>query len=90
MWNWHGKEYIGAVHGVGKFFYKIIAYFNLIYCTLTMGTKAGIAAILLQFRNLAEPYLDDLFQTMEWLAKVAFENGNYPSSLQSNGDDLVQ
>ncbi|RGB27872.1 hypothetical protein C1646_768545 [Rhizophagus diaphanus] len=51
---------------------------------------AGIVAILLQFKNLAEPYLNDLFQTMEWLAKNAFENGNYPSSLSNRGDHLVQ
>ncbi|CAG8625963.1 10417_t:CDS:2 [Funneliformis mosseae] len=67
LWSWHGKEYLGAVHGV-----------------------AGIVAILLQFKNLAEPYLDDLFQTMEWLVKLAFKNGNYPLSLQSTHDDLVQ
>ncbi|RIA99278.1 hypothetical protein C1645_811767 [Glomus cerebriforme] len=67
MWTWHGKEYLGAVHGV-----------------------AGIIAILLQFKNLAEPYLDELFQTMEWLANVAFENGNYPSSLSKREDHLVQ
>jgi hypothetical protein len=24
MWNWHGEEYLGAVHGVGKFYYRDI------------------------------------------------------------------
>ncbi|GES86078.1 lanC-like protein 2 [Rhizophagus clarus] len=67
MWNWKGKKYLGAVHGI-----------------------AGIITILLQFKNLAEPYLNDLFQTMEWLTRNAFENGNYPSSLSSSGDHLVQ
>ncbi|CAJ0902428.1 14646_t:CDS:2 [Entrophospora sp. SA101] len=67
MWSWHGKRYLGAVHGV-----------------------AGILAILLEFKDLAEQHLDDLFKTLEWLTRqVSKKNGNYFISVESNRDDLV-
>nr|CAG8553883.1 10031_t:CDS:10 [Entrophospora candida] len=60
--NWHGKRYLGAVHGV-----------------------AGILAILLEFKDLAEQHLDDLFKTLEWLTRqVSKKNGNYLISVESN------
>ncbi|CAG8636210.1 9975_t:CDS:2 [Dentiscutata heterogama] len=51
---------------------------------------AGIISIILQCGELAHPYLDELFQTTEWLAGLVQSNENYPARIQSTHDDLIQ
>ncbi|CAG8796857.1 20051_t:CDS:2 [Cetraspora pellucida] len=51
---------------------------------------AGIITIILQCGELAIPYLDELFQTIEWLIGIVQMNQNYPARIQSTHDDLIQ
>ncbi|RUS21631.1 hypothetical protein BC938DRAFT_475372, partial [Jimgerdemannia flammicorona] len=51
---------------------------------------AGIVTILLQFRALAEPHLDDLLRVLEFVVGLAFPSGNFPSSMSAlERDELV-
>ncbi|CAG8766113.1 1545_t:CDS:2 [Racocetra fulgida] len=51
---------------------------------------AGIITTILQCGELALPYMDELFQTIEWLIGIVQMDKNYPARIQSTHDDLIQ
>ncbi|KAF0540717.1 lanC-like protein 2 [Gigaspora margarita] len=51
---------------------------------------AGIITIILHCEELARPYFDELFQTIEWLAGSVSKDKNYPADTHSTEDYLVQ
>ncbi|RIB25758.1 hypothetical protein C2G38_2138627 [Gigaspora rosea] len=50
---------------------------------------AGIITVILHCEELARPYFDELFQTIEWLAGSVPRDKNYPADTQSTEDHLV-
>ncbi|CAG8648959.1 13201_t:CDS:2 [Racocetra persica] len=51
---------------------------------------AGIITIILHCEELAQPYFDELFQTIEWLTGLVPQDKNHPADTQSTDDYLVQ
>ncbi|CAG8798039.1 17096_t:CDS:2, partial [Gigaspora rosea] len=49
----------------------------------------GIITVILHCEELARPYFDELFQTIEWLAGSVPRDKNYPADTQSTEDHLV-
>jgi lantibiotic modifying enzyme len=70
-----------------------ILFSTLIYCQQYVGAAHGIASILhtlLHFPEHIEPYRKLIVGTLDYLLSLRLPSGNYPSSVGSSRDDLVQ
>ena len=66
-WRWHGKEYLGAVHG------SVGIITQLVLCNSDYATHPNVRAVLSDLLQSQDPH-----------------SGNFPSSMESGRDSLVQ
>ena len=74
MWSWHGSYYLGLAHGVAGIL-------------MTLMLVAHFEPLKAAIRPEDHQYIRE---TLDCLLKIRYPSGNYPSSLESEEDRLVQ
>ena len=75
MWQWHGKKYLGAAHGVCGIIHTLL---------LTIRSEPELLSKFSSVKN-------DIISTIDWILSQTYESGNLMSSVGSHsGDKLVQ
>ncbi|KAL9657748.1 hypothetical protein ABK040_013580 [Willaertia magna] len=68
-WEWHGKLYLGGVHGTA----------GILYMLLNLPEVLGDKQIM-----------KEITDTVDWLISIQYPSGNFPSSVGSSSDRLIQ
>jgi hypothetical protein len=81
MWRFFGKAYLGAAHGVAGILTELLHHPQLLETPMSryIGTQEEGSEATVK---------DWIWQTVQWL--IPFLHPNFPSSLDSMREDLVQ
>lgn len=90
MYEWHGKKYLGAAHGIAGILFVLIQ----VNFKSFINIKFVMLFIFLQsLEYLTEDKQEELQPlicvTLDFLLDSCFPSGNFPSSIGNNTDRLV-